>query len=41
MEISFGVKNMTQEEAQKRILDFIRTEPRLSTVAVGTPHEKL
>jgi len=37
----FSVKNMTQEEAQKRILDFIRTEPRLSTIAVGTPKEKL
>lgn len=37
----FGIKNMTQEEAAERILDFIRSEPRLSPIPIGTPKEKL
>ena len=37
----FGVKNMTQEEAMERILDFIRSEPRLSAIGAGTPKGKL
>ena len=37
----FGVKNMNQEEATKRILDFVRSEPSLSSIRVDTPKEKL
>ncbi len=37
----FGVKDMTQEEAAGRILEFIRSKPRLSSIVVGTPKEKL
>jgi len=37
----FGVKNMTQQEATNRIADFIRLEPRLSSIPVDTPAEKL
>ena len=37
----FGVKNMTQQEAIPRIMDFIRSEPVLSTIPIGTPPEKL
>lgn len=37
----FGVKNMSQEEAAERILDFIRSEPKLSSITVGTAKEKL
>ena len=37
----FGVENMSQEEACERIMDFIRSEPRLSTIPAGTPREQL
>ncbi len=37
----FGVKDMTQEEAAGRILEFIQSKPRLSSIVVGTPKEKL
>ena len=37
----FGVKDMTQEEAVGRILEFIQSKPRLSSIVVGTPKEKL
>ncbi len=37
----FGVKNMTQEEAIPRIMDFIKIEPILSTIPVDTPPQKL
>lgn len=37
----FGVKHMTQVEAEERILDFIRAEPKLSIIALDTPTEKL
>jgi D-proline reductase (dithiol) PrdB len=37
----FGVKNMTQEEAVNRILQFIKSELSLSRIPVGTPREKL
>jgi len=37
----FGVKDMTQEEAAARILQFLKSEPRLSRIPVGTPKEKL
>lgn len=37
----FGVKNMSQEEAVKRIDDFLKTEPTLSVIPIDTPKEKL
>ncbi len=37
----FGVKNMTQAEAAERILQYIRSEPKLSRIPVGAPKEKL
>lgn len=37
----FGVKDMTQEEALPRIMDFLRTPPVLSTIPVRTPAENL
>jgi hypothetical protein len=37
----FGVKDMPQEEAVGRILEFIQSKPRLSSIVVGTPEEKL
>ena len=37
----FGVANMSQEEACTRIMDFIRSDPRLSTIPAGTPREQL
>ena len=33
----FGVKNMSQAEAEVRIKDFIRAEPELSSIRVDTP----
>ena len=36
-----GVKNMTQAEAIPRIMEFIRSEPILSTIPVDTPPENL
>jgi hypothetical protein len=37
----FGVKGMTQEEAQDRIMDFLRAEPVLSEIPIDTPVEDL
>ena len=37
----FGIKNMTQAEAEKRIIDFIRDKPSLSHIPFNTPPEKL
>jgi hypothetical protein len=37
----FGVEDMTQEEATTRILQFLKSEPRLSRIPVGTPKERL
>ena len=37
----FGAENMDQTEATERILDFIRSEPTLSSIRVNTPKEKL
>jgi len=37
----FGVEDMCQEEACERIMDFIRSEPRLSTIPAGTPSDQL
>jgi len=37
----FGVKDMSQEEAVERILEFIRSKPRLSSIPIDTPKEKL
>ena len=33
----FGVENMTQEEAEARIIDFVREDPTLSAIPVDTP----
>lgn len=37
----FGVKDMSDEEAEKRIIEFLRTEPRLSGIPIDTPGEQL
>lgn len=37
----FGVKNMTQEEAERRIDDFLRSAPQLSVIPKDTPMEDL
>jgi len=37
----FGIENMSQEEAIRRINDFIRSEPTLSEIPVDTPRDKL
>jgi hypothetical protein len=37
----FGVKNMTQTEATERINEFLKTEPKLSTIPIDTPQERL
>lgn len=37
----FGEKNMTQEQAIPRIVEFVRSEPKLSTVPLATPRDKL
>ena len=37
----FGVKNMTQEEAEKRIIEFIKEKPSLSQIPFNTPKENL
>lgn len=37
----FGIKNMTQDEATKRIMDFIKDKPALSAIPFNTPKEKL
>jgi D-proline reductase (dithiol) PrdB len=37
----FGVENMTQEEAAKRISEFLQAEPQLSSIPIDTPRERL
>lgn len=37
----FGKENMTQVEAMARIQEFLREAPRLSTIPMNTPAEKL
>jgi len=37
----FGVKNMTQEEAMKRIFEFLKEKPKLSHIPKNTPENKL
>lgn len=37
----FGVENMSQEEAARRIDDFLKEEPVLSEIPVETPRERL
>lgn len=37
----FGVENMTQQEAEARIIDFIKNEPTLSEIPTKTPINKL
>lgn len=37
----FGIEDMTQEEAEDRIGDFIRAEPTVSRIPVDTVHEDL
>ena len=36
-----GVKNMTQEEAVRRVKEFLKAEPKLSAIPLETPAEKL
>ena len=36
-----GVKNMTQEEATRRVFDFLKEEPQLSPIPVDTPPDRL
>ncbi len=37
----FGVENMTQKEAEERIMEFIKNPPQLSIIPIDTPKEKL
>lgn len=37
----FGIPNMSQEEAARRIDDFLKEEPTLSEIPVDTPHHQL
>jgi len=37
----FGVENMSQEEAESRIDEFLKVEPQLSVIPIGTAIEKL
>ena len=37
----FGVENMTQEEAERRVLDFLKDEPQLSEVPFNSKPEDL
>jgi hypothetical protein len=37
----FGVENMTQQEAEARIMDFIKSEPQLSVIPMNIPTDKL
>lgn len=37
----FGVENMTQQEAEARINEFLKVEPQLSVIPVDTPVGKL
>ncbi len=37
----FAVANMSQQEAVKRIKEFLRAEPQLSVIPIDTPEDKL
>ena len=37
----FGIENMSQEEAIRRISDFIKSEPTLSAIPIDTPRDEL
>jgi len=37
----FGVENLTQQEAEARINDFLKEEPQLSVIPLDTPEDKL
>lgn len=37
----FGIENMSQEEAARRIDDFLKEAPVLSEIPVETPHDRL
>jgi len=37
----FGVENLTQQEAEVRINDFLKEEPQLSRIPLDTPEDKL
>ncbi|MBI5714039.1 MAG: hypothetical protein HZC38_11555, partial [Chloroflexi bacterium] len=37
----FGVENLTQQEAEARINDFLKEEPQLSVIPMDTPEDKL
>jgi hypothetical protein len=36
-----GVQDMTQHQAEERILEFLKEEPRLSKIPIDTPPEKI
>lgn len=36
-----GAKNMTQEEAVRRVKEFLKEEPKLSAIPIETPRERL
>jgi hypothetical protein len=37
----FGMENMSQKEAEDRIIDFLKEEPLLSEIPIQTPENKL
>ena len=37
----FGIENLTQQEAEARINDFLKEEPQLSMIPLDTPEDKL
>ncbi|MFQ5611416.1 MAG: glycine/sarcosine/betaine reductase selenoprotein B family protein [Anaerolineae bacterium] len=37
----FGIKDMTQAEAAAKIMDFLKAEPKLSSIPVDTPPDRL
>ncbi len=37
----FGVKDMSDQDAEARIVDFLKTEPQLSEIPVDTPEQQL
>ena len=37
----FGIKNMTQEEAESRVKDFVKGVPQLSIIPSNTPADQL
>jgi glycine/betaine/sarcosine/D-proline reductase family selenoprotein B len=37
----FGLENMTQEDAESRLTDFLRSVPQLSEIPIDTPENSL